>query len=406
MLVSGVNFVSGVLFARFLGLDEFGRFTLAWMVVLFASAVQQALLIDTMMSIAPKQPRDGAGKYFGAVMLQAALLNATIAVLVLIFGEILAVYRPDWIARDLAWPLAMACAAHHVQDFLRRYFFVRGRAGTAFALDLLRYGGQTAILVALFSTLGNLMNSGLTLWAIAGMAAVTVCVGICSVDGLVWDVQAQWETARRHWVFAKWMLPSGAVQWLAGQGLIAAGGLLLGAAAVGALRAAQNLVGLLHILFQGMENFVPTSAARALHRFGITGLKDYLRRVLLVGGAVTGFVVAIVSIDPQLSLRLVYGDDFAGSGHLLRWWGVVYLVIFVNLVLISSLRALEVTKAIFLSVLAVVAFVVVAAYPLITTFGADGVLLGFLGGELVRCGVLFAKFHGCSASPPDQQFAK
>ena len=30
-VVSGINFLTGIMLARFLGLEEFGRFTLAWM---------------------------------------------------------------------------------------------------------------------------------------------------------------------------------------------------------------------------------------------------------------------------------------------------------------------------------------------------------------------------------------
>ena len=54
-MVSGVYFLTGILLARYLGLEEFGRFTLAWMAVLFANSIQHAMIIAPMMSIGPKQ---------------------------------------------------------------------------------------------------------------------------------------------------------------------------------------------------------------------------------------------------------------------------------------------------------------------------------------------------------------
>ncbi len=39
-MVSGVNFMTGILIARYLGVTEFGRFTLVWMAVLFVNSLQ------------------------------------------------------------------------------------------------------------------------------------------------------------------------------------------------------------------------------------------------------------------------------------------------------------------------------------------------------------------------------
>ena len=54
-MVSGVNFLTAILLARYLGIEEFGRFTLAWMAVLIAYSIQYAMIIAPMMSIGPKQ---------------------------------------------------------------------------------------------------------------------------------------------------------------------------------------------------------------------------------------------------------------------------------------------------------------------------------------------------------------
>ena len=64
-MVSGANFLTTILIARHLGIEEFGRFTLAWLVVLFTTSLQMAVVVSPMMSIGPKQDGEHAPAYFG-----------------------------------------------------------------------------------------------------------------------------------------------------------------------------------------------------------------------------------------------------------------------------------------------------------------------------------------------------
>ena len=54
IIVSGANFLTALLLARHLGPEEFGRFTLAWLVVLFVTSLQAGLIVSPMMSVGPK----------------------------------------------------------------------------------------------------------------------------------------------------------------------------------------------------------------------------------------------------------------------------------------------------------------------------------------------------------------
>ena len=67
-LVSGANFFPTIVLARYLGIEEFGRFTLVWMAVLFANSLQHAMVNMPMMSIGPKQAAADAPRYYGAVL--------------------------------------------------------------------------------------------------------------------------------------------------------------------------------------------------------------------------------------------------------------------------------------------------------------------------------------------------
>ncbi len=141
-----MNFLSTLLLARFLGIEEFGRFTLAWMVVLFANSLQNAAIIQPMLSIGPKHAEAEAPAYYGAVIVQQAVVAAFAFGAVLIGAQASALALPDWGIGGLGVPLAVAMLAGQAQDFLRRYLFVRGRTVAAVVNDGIRYLGQLILL--------------------------------------------------------------------------------------------------------------------------------------------------------------------------------------------------------------------------------------------------------------------
>ncbi len=134
-MVSAVNFMTGILVARYLGIEELGRFTLAWMVVLFAYSIQHAAINSPMMSIGPKQAEADAPAYYGAVVFQQLVLGISTFAIVWTGVALSDLVFPEWQVAGLALPLACAAIAFQFQDFLRRCFFTRRRGMIAFTND-------------------------------------------------------------------------------------------------------------------------------------------------------------------------------------------------------------------------------------------------------------------------------
>ncbi len=389
-MVSGVNFLTGILLARYLGLEEFGRFTLAWMVVLFVNSIKQAMIVNPMMSIGPKQPEAEAPAYYGALLVQQLAFSGLAFFLLLAGVRLTGVVFPEWRVDGLALPLAVAALAFQGQDFLRRYFFTRGRGAAAFANDAVRYLGQITVLIWLFLSFDNAMDSAKTLWVIGLMAAAAVLAGAFFMEPVAFDAATIRRVASHHWHFSKWLGASAVMQWTAANLFFAAAGAMLGASAVGALKAAQNLMGVTHILFQGLENVVPIRAARHFHEGGKKALVEYLKRVTAFGGGATVVVAVIAAIAPDLWLGLVFGDQYVGYGYLLRWWAGIYLLIFLTSQLRWSLRAIEQTRVIFWAQFWNALLSIVVVYPLVDLYGLSGVVGGTLITILVLISTMFS----------------
>ena len=388
-MVSGVNFLTGILLARFLGIEEFGRFTLIWMAAQIVASIQHAIINSPMMSIGPKQGEEEFPAYFGAIIVQQLAFSAIVSVMLFTGVYFMSRIFPEWEIDGLALPLTMATLAFLLQDFLRRYFFTREKYARAFTNDAIRYLGQLAILIGLFMSSNHPMDAGTVLWIITATAFLATVLGVLSVEKIDLNALVIKKVFRRHWNFSKWLVPSAMMQGATGNLFIISAGALLGTSAVGALKATQSLMGVVHILFLGLENIVPIRAARHFHNHGRKALFDYLKQVTLYGGGATAVVVLIAAMMPEFWLRLVFGQEYQGFGFLLQWHAVIYLLIFLSLPLRSGLRAIEEPRAIFWAYVWMVLFSGFAAYPIVHFFGVAGVMSGLTTINLILVSTLW-----------------
>lgn len=378
-MISGVNFLTGIILARYLGLEEFGRFTLAWMAVLFVSSIQHAIIISPMMSIGPKDSDEAA--FYGAIGAQQIVFGAGTFVLVWGLAATAAITLPEWHITGLPLPLACTVLASQCQELLRRYFYTRGFGRAAFAADALRYMLQLAVLLWLFHA--EPMDSNRALWAIAGVAAFAVIVILPALGPMSWKLETIQATTIRHWKSGKWLVGSAIMQWTLGQFFFVVAGAALGVSAVGALRAAQNILGILNVLFRSLENVVQPSAARYYRDQNIELLVSYLWRITRLGGLLTVAVAAIAAVAPEYWLDLAYGSEFAEYGFLLRWYALIYVVMFLGVPWGGGLRTLEATSNIFWAYVTPTVFSLISAYPLIFFFGLKGVIVGMFVSQIL-----------------------
>ncbi len=385
-MVSAANFLTMVMLARVLGPAGLGAFSLAWLVVLLFASVQFALIISPMMSIGPKQDAIDENAYYGVLFLQQAVVAAATFLLVWIGAATTAALAPQWGIADIAVPISFAAAAYQTQDFLRRYFFVLGRARVAAGIDFICYGGQVAAIAWLFTTRG--LSPATALWAIAATSAASIVVGSFFVGALVWRRRSIVDVTLRHWRFARWLVANALLGFSSNHIFFIATGALLGPAAVGALRAAQGLLGVVHVITMGLENVVPAMASRRYHVDGIHALLNYIKRVAFVGGAATTVVVAVIAVAPQFWMGLTFGESYLAVGDLIRWLAPIFILKYLGTPLRAALRAIESTAPILAGTVVASVLSAVLAYPLVDMFGITGAAAGMLIGLIASHAVL------------------
>jgi O-antigen/teichoic acid export membrane protein len=384
-VVSATNFLTNVMLARFMGLREFGIFALTWMSVLFANSIQNALIVFPMMSIGPKQEEKDRSTYFGAVFFQEFVLVLLCFALVFVALFSSSRFFSHVNLHHLALPLAVSALAYQSQDFIRRYFFSVRRNRCALLDDLISYPPQLPI-IFLLHRWGHL-NSAAALWTMAGTSLVGMAAGWLWIEPLQFRWQAIKSVWQRHWKISRWLTGSAALVWTSSNFFIVAAPIYYGAAAAGVLKAAQNLMGVTHIWFQGLDNVVPSETARRLQK-GAPAMLAYTRSIITRWGGLTLLFAAALSIAPGFWLSLFYGPQMLHYGYVLRLYGLLYVIVFIGGPLRAGLQALEFTVPIFWSYLVMTGCAFLFAVPLAKSLGIGGTLIGMIGSQILFQGIV------------------
>jgi O-antigen/teichoic acid export membrane protein len=268
-----------------------------------------------------------------------------------------------------------------MQDFVRRYFFATRQNRRALADDSLSYLTQLPILLFLHKT-GH-MNSATALWAMAGTSILGLALGWFWMEPL--DFRWEWikSISLRHWRVSRWLTGSALLVWTSGNVFLLSAPIYYGAAAAGVLKASQNLMGVTHVWFQGLDNIVPVETARRLRQGGVPSMLAYTRSILMKWGGLTLLFAIVMAAAPGFWLRLIYSPEMAQYGYILRLYALLYVIVFVGGPLRAGLQALEFTAPIFWSYLTMTAFAFVFAMPMAKWLGISGSLFGLIGAQVV-----------------------
>lgn len=372
-VVSGSNFILGILLARMLGIAEFGVYSLAMLVILFANMIQQSAINAPMMSIGPKQVKADMPTYYGSVFAQSIIFSSVSAILTFLGVKILSSSIESWNIESLALPLSINVFLVQMQDFIRRYFYTAEKPACSFITDFIRYIGLIVFLGIMFWGASISLNAQYVFWASSVFTLISIIFLIKNFLGLSFSLVAFKIHLKRHWNFSKWLTASAFLQWFTGNIFTITAGTMLGTSAVGALKAAQSLLGITHIVFLALENIVPIKAAKLYHNKQIEQMKQYLTKTAIIGVTCVIIVSAIFAIYPKFWFSLLFGEEFVQYSYLIRYICVFYIIVSLLLPIRFALRAIEDNKIFFYAYVLISVLSIISVVWVVGTFGVEGV---------------------------------
>ena len=383
-LISGSNFLLGVLLARWLSPDHYGAYALAFSIYVLVAFLYQALLLEPLSVFSGTTYRENIRGY----LLTATWLHWAISLVVgLLLGATGVVALVWWHSSVLAVTFAgltIATPFILIHAMARRSFYLKTSPGpAAFAslfYCLLVTGG-------VFVAYRQGWLSSFTAYLLMGLAAL-----VSSVI-MLFQLNAKLEPATshpilrevwaKHWEYGKWALLTCVVGWIPNYVYIPLVSAFSGVASGGELRALMNFSAPLLQTFAALSMLFLPYAARVQNtegREGVSGLTWKLGLLFLGGGAIYWAVVIPLRVP---LFHLVYAGKYIESSSLIPLFALETMAWSAALGPAILLRAMESPRSLFFANAAASVIALVLGVPATRYFGLKGVVWSMILANVV-----------------------
>jgi len=376
MLVSGSNFLLGILLARFLGLDGYGQFALLWLIVLFFSSLQLAYIISPMLTLGSKKKSFVLDQYLSIMTYLQFFFTVLLIFCLYLFLEIAVLFNDKWKLGDLKIFIIVVTSFFLFHEYLRRYFIIKVQYYKLLFIDSISYIGQ--ILFIIYFIYIDSLDIRMVFSAIGASFILSSLLGLTQVKRVRSREEYKKLVFLKNINFSKWLVFTSILQWGSGNFFIIVAGVLLGNWAVGIIRVMQNTMGIFNVLFLSLENLLPISFARIYNSEKSKNLSDYIEKLFLFGFIIFLSFFILVYLFSSDIISLLYGKDYTEYAYLLYYYMFIYLFIYTSLLLRITIRTLELTKQLFKINLYILLSNIIIVFPLIKIFEINGIVIGIL----------------------------
>jgi len=337
-LISATNFVTMVLLARNLSPSAFGAFTLAYTALLFANSLQAALITQPHNVIGATRTGEDYVSYTTATAGMQLVLALACGLICAVGALVLDAL--DISASRLLLALAPAIVVWQLQEFIRRVLYTKHNVIGALVNDGISYGGQLVGIVVLWRM--DSLTEVRAILVLAITSAGATVVGLWQIrHHLTADlIRVAWHPMlSENWRLGKWLTSSALVSWSSSQlyPILTAG--LVGAAATGAIRATQTVLGPTQVLVRAIDISLSSPIARNFRDKGNGAVRSLVRKTFLATAPIMGGYCALTVVFAHPLLRFLYDDNFSSYSWLLWVAAAGSLLTYSSTPLAVALRA-------------------------------------------------------------------
>lgn len=307
-LLSGSNFLIGILLARWLTRDDYGGYALGFSIFVFLSGFQNAFFTEPMSVLGPESYARCLSGYIKKLLgfhFVLALLLSTLAVASVI---LLPWFGADRGLISAMWGVCVAVPFVLFYWLCRRAIYLKFAPGLAVVSSATYCATSLIVVLALKKWLSPFM--GFLAQSLAAIPAVLVLLAFMR-SGM--DREACPPTAHvlhQHWRYGRWVVGSTIVTWISGNAYYVIVGALLPMRDVATLRALRNLTEPCYRAMAAIILLVLPWAASRLAEEGRRGLQRRIRQLNWLFGGSALFYFAIICVFGTRVMRLLYGGRY------------------------------------------------------------------------------------------------
>jgi O-antigen/teichoic acid export membrane protein len=372
-LISGSNFLMGILLARWLAPAQYGAYALAFSIFLLLSIIYQAVLLEPMMVFGGSAERSALRGYL------RVLVRLHSALVFVLFGTlgVAAVFAHSLLPwSELPGALAGAAVAGPcvlIFWLARRAFYLdvsvaRAALGAVVYCVLLVCGLLIAERGGLISSFSAFLLMGLAA-LITGVVLLRQLWAALPAGGGTAGSRATWS---RHWRYGRWALAGSVAGWIPAHVYYPLLASFSGMTQAGELRALMNFVQPLAQFYAALSALFLPHAARLSRRSGRRGMMAAAMKISLLFVAATVGYWAILIPFREPAFHMLYGSNYISVTRLIPavtvgsvlWSGTFGSSI--------ALRAMESPSSIFFAFCMASAASVAVGIPATRAFGVPG----------------------------------
>lgn len=276
IVTSGANFATTVLLVRALGLEDFGRFSICFLLTMIVRNFLNGMVLMPMSTIASKLNPSSTPAYRGFLAVNAGIFAVLSSLFLIAFCAPLGwLINAPWLV-GLVLPLAFANLTAVAADYMRRVHFVYDKPVAACGVDIVRFTFQLACLLALIIIWSEDMTPATALYTLVAGAVAGAAFGAFYHGSARWSSRLARAVWPRHWNFIKWMTPGYALEALQVNSPFLLGAAFIGEGAIGLARALQQVANMLNLPYQALIQIGPIIGTKAFKNRGIFGFKKLL----------------------------------------------------------------------------------------------------------------------------------
>lgn len=382
-VVSGTNFVTTIVVARWCGASELGIYALGFSLLVTWACVQESL-IALPYTIYRHRHRDGSqADYAGSILAHQGLLSLLALVLLAGTTALLPARASLPGLAAVTGVLAAVVPFALLREFGRRFAFAHLRMGEAVVLDVVAAALQLAGLAALAAA--EALSASTAYLAVGAACAVTSAVWLYLSRRCFVIRRAQvLPTLRQSWTLGRWLFASQVtlsvqsyfIHWLLAW--------RDGAEATGVYAACMTVVQFSNPLILGISNALMPRAAQALVEGGARELRHVvLQTTLLLSVAMGLFCAAVLLAGDQILYLVYHGSQYQDHSQTVFVLALAMLASAVGMPASNGLAAVERPGAVFKVGLLALAVSLLLVPWLVAWYGVAGAAYGFLAGNVV-----------------------
>lgn len=372
-LVSGGSLLSGLLMARWTGVEDYQAYVVGFSLLMLFNALQTLFTVPLAVygaGEATSERRAYLTRTCMIALVAFAMCGALVSAGSFSYAMLAHAGGPVW--KALPW-VGFGVAAYLTQTLCRVALYARHRIASALVNDAIVLTGHFATVVLLHKL--QCLNASTVWLSIAGWWFLGVALALVALrKEFLFRPGDAGRVLRQNLNYGQWAAATAGATYLMTFMNVLILALVSEKAAAARMEAGRMILQPLYVLYTGLANYYISHGAREMEKGGPERMHAVLWRPWLLLMLVACIYAILTSLYAEPLLRLVYKGRYDGQAPVVRLWAFYYVALMASWLPVVAFWVLRRPKLNFMAKMGCALFTFSAAWPYAAWQGAAGVL--------------------------------